>query len=159
MRIKDGNLVSAPCFVRHGKRTEPIRGHYRQHEQYYRPIRHLPFQWHGLRLSENRRSFLVASLPASGTVFQNERLHHPYRQAGRRNHAICFLEKHTADVGYSRTGADRQLRRKGQHLPLLKRQLPLCGDHGRQSYPESAAQRKNDSATDARNERVLIHPL
>lgn len=58
------------------------------------------------------------------------------------------------------TSADKCLRiyswrRKGQHLPLLKRQLPLCGDHGRQSYPKSTAQRKNHPATNARNERVL----
>ena len=62
------------------------------------------------------------------------------------------------------TSADKCLRiyswrRKGQHLPLLKRKLPLCGNHGRQSHPESTAQRKNHPATNARNERVLIRPL
>ena len=109
-----------------------------------------------MRLLFKQRSFLAASsvtpLPTTGTVFQNERLHYPHRQSGRRNHAIRFLEKHTADVRYSRTGAERQLCREGQHLPLLKRQLPLCGNHGRQSHPESTAQRKNHPAKNVENE-------
>ena len=142
--------------------TKPVCSHHRQHELH--SDRYDIYHFNGTDLSIRKPELLSGCILSYTTTndwncFQNERLHYPHRQSGRRNHAIRFLEKHTADVRYSRTGAERQLCREGQHLPLLKRQLPLCGNHGRQSHPESTAQRKNHPATNARNERVLIRPL
>ena len=197
MRIKDGNLVSAPCFVRHGKRSDTI-GFERSIADWYflanlgegwdwlfqydkkaqnlyvattdsmncifRPIRHLPFQWHRFCLSENRSSFLAASsvtpLPTTGTNFFRTKdyiIRIDNLDGETMRYASWKSTQQMSDTpelvlnGNYVEKDNTFLFSKGSY-----RYVVTMGDKATLKVQHNG---KTHPATNARNERVLIRPL